>query len=390
MPARIADGQLQLICRQTSWVDFNRRVLEVARDASQPLLERLRFLAISGDNLDGFFMKRMGALHREAELGVPRAPEWPLSAGEELQQVAEQVRALQAEQAACWRDELRPALAEAGLRILDYQTLDPAHRAVVDDYFEDELFPILTPLAVDPGRPFPFMSNLSLSLAVVLQYEDSDLLFARVKVPANRPRWIPLPEPGWFVPTEQVITSHLDRLFRRLSIVSAHSFRITRSADVARDDAAADDLLDFAVDLVRERRFAPVVRLEVDSAMPTSPLDLLIAELSLPKSAVFRVDGLLGHADLLPLASLDLPDLHRPAWVPQPHPQFPPEPAPGATDDLFAAIRAHDLLVHHPYHGYEETVVRFVRAASAPPRRTIPLPRPRRRRAGSCCSTARP
>ncbi len=366
MSAHAAADPQHLISRQVSWVEFNRRVLEVARDTTQPLLERLRFLAISGENLDGFFMKRVGGLHREVELGVPRSPVWPLSATEELAAVAAQVRLLQAEQAACWRDELRPALAEAGVRLLDYDHLSPSQREHVDAYFEEQLFAILTPLAVDPGRPFPFISNLSLSLAVVLRYEDTDPLFARVKVPANRPRWIPLPEAGCYVPAEQVITNHLDRLFRRMTVVSAHPFRVTRSADVARDDAAADDLLDYAVDLVRERRFAPVVRLEVDSAMPAGPRELLTSELSLTDNDLFSVDGLLGHADLMPLAEAKLPGLRWPAWNPQPHPQFPADPN-SPPEDLFAAIRRQDILVHHPYHSYKDTVVRFVRAAAADP-----------------------
>ncbi|NUP98324.1 MAG: polyphosphate kinase 1 [Armatimonadetes bacterium] len=357
------DAARHFISRQVSWVEFNRRVLGLAADESRPLLDRLRFLAISGENLDGFFMKRIGSLEREIERGLPREGSQPLTAHEERAAVSEAVHDLVIEQHHCLTNQLFPALAEAGLHLLGYGQLDSAQRAHVDRYFEDELFPILTPLAVDPARPFPFISNLSLSLAVVLRFGDGAPLFARVKVPANRPRWIPLPDPHVYVPAEQVISAHLDRLFSRMSIVSAHPFRVTRSAEVPRDEAAADDLLDFAVDLVRERRFAPAVRLEIDAAMPLGPRELLMNELGVGEPMVYPCEGLLGYADLRTLSEVDLPGQRTPAWVPLPHPRL-PAASPAA---LFEAIRERDVVVHHPYHDYGRTVGSFLDAAARDP-----------------------
>ena len=363
----LADPQ-HFISRQLSWVAFNRRVLELAEEPGLPLMERLRFLAISGENLDGWFMKRYAGLQREIQLGLPRDWPTPMSAADELAAVTEAIDKLQADQVRCLRDGLLPQLAEAGLRLLDYAELSEAEQAGIDNYFEHHLFPILTPLAVDPGRPFPFISNLSLSLAAVLRLEGEEApLFARIKVPANRPRWIRVGEGHTFVPIEQVIAANLDRLFRRLVIVSAHAFRVTRSADVARDDAAADDLLDFAVDLVRERRFAPAVRIEVDSSMSSEACELLAKELHLERAQVFRVRGLLGYRDLLAFCDMDLPAPRRAGWEPQPHPRFAAIEPDDPPAKIFETIRERDVLVHHPYHDYDRTVVAFLQAAADDP-----------------------
>lgn len=366
-PHNLADPR-HFISRQMSWVDFNRRVLELAYEPSLPVMERLRFLAISGENLDSWFMKRYAGLQREIELGVPRDWPSPMTAAEELAAVTEAIDRLQADQVRCLREHLLPELAVHGVRLLDYGELTADDQAAADRYFVDELFPILTPLAVDPGRPFPFISNLSLSLAVVLRLAGEEApLFARVKVPANRDRWVRLGDSPTFVPLEQVIAANLERLFRRLTIVAAHPFRVTRSADVARDDASADDLLDFAVDLVRERRFAPAVRIEVDATMPADACDLLAKELNLERPQVFRVRGLLGYRDLQAFCSLELPAPRTVAWQPQPHPRFAalePDSPPAA---VFSVIRERDVLVHHPYHDYDQTVVTFLHAAAADP-----------------------
>jgi len=366
-PHNLADPQ-HFISRQMSWVDFNRRVLELAGETTLPVLERLRFLAISGENLDGWFMKRYAGLQREIELGVPRDWPTPMTAAEELAAVTAAIDRLQADQVRCLRDQLLPELAAAGVALLDYTALDRDSQAAADHYFDHELFPILTPLAVDPGRPFPFISNLSLSLAVVLRLEGEEApLFARVKVPANRDRWVRVGADRTYVPIEQVIAANLERLFRRLTIVAAHPFRVTRSADVARDDAAADDLLDFAVDLVRERRFAPAVRIEVDATMPAEACELLTKELHLQPTQVFRVQGLLGYRDLLSFCEREQPAPRRPAWEPQPHPRFAALDADSPPAALFDVIRERDVLVHHPYHDYEQTVVAFLQAAAADP-----------------------
>lgn len=348
------------ISRQTSWLAFNRRVLDLAADERLPVLDRVRFLAIAGENLDGFFMKRVGPLKREIAQGLPRSGPWP-SPAEELDAVREEARRLHIDLGQCLSEQLLPALADHGVRIVRYADLDDDHRAYLDRYFDEQLFPILTPLAVDPGRPFPFISNLSLSLAVVLRHENDPPLFARVKVPSNRPRFVPLPDAYDFVLLEEIIAAHLDELFRRMTILSAQPFRVTRSADVSRDDAAADDLMDFAAELVQERRFAPVVRLELAPGIDLEVRELLISELALEPQDVYEIAGLPAPADLMALANLDLPELKRPPWVPVPHPALPTDQG---SEAIFAAIRERDILVHRPFHDYESTIAAFIAAAA--------------------------
>lgn len=355
----------RLISRQPSWLAFNQRVFERARDRRLPLFERIEALGIAADNLDGFFMKRVGALRREVAVGLPRAEGWPQSAAEELATVREVVARQQAAMQRCWADELRPELAEHGVIVADLADLDRRGRRWLDDHFEQEVFPVLTPLAVDPGRPFPFVRNLSISLAVLLHHGDEAPVFARVKVPANRPRFVRVFTSLCFVPLEQLIAAHLERLFANMTIRGAHAFRTTRNADVPRDEAAADDLLDFAVDTLRERRFAPVVRLEIQPELPAEVRALLVDEFRLSDEDVYPVDGLLGLADLRALAGLDLPVPRRPAWRPAAHPSFGRPPVPPA--QLFERIRRGDILVHHPFHDYEQTVVRFAEAACDDP-----------------------
>lgn len=355
-----------LISRQVSWLAFNQRVLDRAFDERLSLAERLDALGIAGDNLDGFFMKRAGALRREVELGLPRSEPWPLNAADELAEVRRIVRTMRAEMQRCWAELLRPELARQGVFIVDLPAVRGKQRDWLDRYFEDELFPVLTPLAVDPGRPFPFVRNLSISLAVLVEHRDEAPVFARVKVPSNRPRFVPTGEPNRFVPLEQLIAAHLERLFGQMTIRSAHAFRTTRNADVPRDEAAADDLLDYAVDMVRERRFAPVVRLEIDPGLPDEALQLLIEEFRLPTEDVYPVDGLLGLSDLRTLAAMELSITRRPAWRPAAHPAFGRQRRPPA--ELFDRIRRGGLIVHHPFESYEATVLRFIEAAADDPR----------------------
>jgi polyphosphate kinase len=351
------------ISRQLSWLEFNRRVLELARDEHRPLIERLRFLAISAENLDGFFQKRVGALRQEVEFGVPDDGPWPHTPAQELAEVGIAAREMQDEQSVLWSRVFLPALAAEGLVVVTWSELQPPQRAWLEKYFIDNLYPILTPLAVDPGRPFPYISNLSLSLAVDI-HDEPDHLFARVKVPANHPRWIRLPD-GGVIAIEEVIGHQLHHLFRGLRIVGSYPFRVTRSADVAHNEADAEDLMDFAQEVLRVRRFAPVVRLEVDQRLPDSPRALLAEELRVVDDDIYDVAGLLALADVIHLPGLETIAARRAAWVPQPHPAF------GNGDDaehIFAAIRHRDVLVHHPYHDYEQTVAAFVRAAAADPK----------------------
>lgn len=352
------------ISRQLSWLEFNRRVLELAHDEDLPLADRLRFLVLSAENLDGFFRKRVEALRREVELGVPDEGPWPHTPAQELAEIGVAAREMQSDQRRLLRESLLPALAAKGVELAEWDALDAGQRAWLADYFERNLFPILTPLAVDPSRPFPFISNFSLSLAVCLRHGSDLELFARVKVPANHPRFIALPDSPRVVTVEQVIGAHLDRLFRGLAIVGWYPFRVTRSADVARNESDAEDLMDFATEVLRERRFARVVRLEVDARMPDGPRDLLAGELEVPPDEIYDVDGMLGLCDLarLPRSERLGPAGHRRPR--QAHPAFADAEMP---EELFARLRAHDVLVHHPYHDYDHTVVPFLQAAAADP-----------------------
>ena len=351
------------ISRQLSWLDFNRRVLELAGDEHRPLAERVRFLAISAENLDGFFMKRVDRLRHEIELGAADDGPWPHTPAQELAEIGLAARAMQAEQCRLWHDVFRPALAGQGLNVVHWRDLSENQRRWLRGYFDEQLHPVLTPLAVDPGRPFPFISNLSLSLAVVIR-DGGESLFARVKIPSNHPRWLSLPEDGGLIALEEVIGHHLEQLFRGLQIAGWYPFRITRSADVPRHEADAEDLMDFAEGVLRGRRFAPVVRLEVDSHLPDAARDLLADELSVRPDDIYDVDGLLALADLESLPGLEAIASRRAPHQPAPHPAFDEGDEPEA---VFAAIRRRDVLVHHPFHDYERTVVAFMRAAAADP-----------------------
>ncbi|MBI5831475.1 MAG: polyphosphate kinase 1 [Armatimonadetes bacterium] len=363
---RIDDTPSDLfISRQLSWLEFNRRVLELAQDEKRPVAERLRFLVLSAENLDGFFMKRVDALRREAELGIPDDGPWPHTPAEELVEVGVIVREMMATQAALWRDCLQPRLASEGLAVTSFADLDSTTKQWLSRHFLDQVFPVLTPLAVDPGRPFPYISNLSLSLAVVVDPKDDAPLFARVKVPANQPRWLQLPDGSGVVALEEVIGAHLKHLFRGMAISGCYPFRVTRSVDVPREEEDGEDLMDFAQEVLRDRRFAPVVRVEVDERMPVDTRTLLAEELKVEQDDFYDWAGPLALVDLGALPGLADLTSTRPPWVGQPHPDL---PVGGDPEALFGAIRERDVLVHHPYHDYDRTVVAFVQAAATDPK----------------------
>ena len=363
--------------RELSALDFYWRVLHQALDDRTPLLERVFFTAITADNLDEFFQKRVGGLKRQAAAGVTLPSPDGRTPEEQLGLLRRAVTPLYGRLTAFWRQTLVPNLREAGIQILDYEALPPTQQALADEYFQEHIFPVLTPLAVDPGHPFPFLSNLSLSLAVTLHNPKRDTeQFARVKVPSNRNRWVPLEQGHQYVPLEQVIAHNLDDLFRGMHVKSAHTFRVTRNADVRREEEEADDLLEMISDELRERRFAPVVRLEVDPDMPASIRSLLMNELSIAERDVYETNSILGHADCMSLVDIDRPEHHYSAWEPVVPPRLRHEGDPttlvrkGKTADypnIFAAIREADILVHHPYESFQESVQRFVEEAAADP-----------------------
>lgn len=359
--------------RELSWLEFNRRVLHEARDPRTPLLERLKFLAIFGSNLDEFFQIRVAGLKDQIAAGYVERTADGLTPEEQLRAIAATVREMVAEQARVLHEEVLPGLARRGLWLLDIADLAPEERRSLDRYFQQNVFPVLTPLAVDPAHPFPYISNLSLSLAVSLRGPDGEERFARVKVPKILPRWVPLEAPPGvhrFVPLEQLIAANIESLFPGVEILGVYPFRITRNTDFEVDHEEAEDLLSQVQEEVRNRRFGAVVRIEASPNLPPSVLELLLAEFNAAQAPeggilgaddVYRMAGLLDTADLLSLAQLELPELKDPPF----HPAIPPRLA--ASRNFFEVIREGDLLVHHPYESFAHTVERFIQAAADDP-----------------------
>ncbi|MBV6520590.1 MAG: Polyphosphate kinase [Gemmatimonadaceae bacterium] len=359
------------INRELSWLDFNARVLQEALDARTPLLERLKFLGIFSSNLDEFYMVRVAGLRRQVAAGVHATPPDGMSPQAQLDAVDSRIRGLLAVQRGCLHKDVLPALALHGIRIVGMDDVTADERRTLDAYFEQHVFPVLTPLAVDPGHPFPYISNLSLSLAVLLRDpEREDELFARVKVPRSLPRWVPLARHLHFVPLEDLIAAHVGSLFPGMSIQSANTFRITRYSDMdvpAPDEP--DDLLEMIEEQILQRRFGEIVRLEVDERMPPRLRDVLLAELRatadsgtlpLAERDVFEAGTLLDVADVLTLAALEIPELRDTPYAPV----TPPEVRdPERT--IFDAMRERDLLVHHPFESFAATVENFLETAAA-------------------------
>jgi len=358
----------QIYNRELSWLDFNWRVLAEALDERAPLLERLRFIAITASNLDEFFRKRVGGLKRQQAAGIANLTLQGWTPDLQLRYIAQAVRPMIETQTTCLYNMLLPALAEHGIRIRDYDELNVEQRAQLKDFYLREVYPILTPLAVDPGHPFPFISNLSLSLGVLLYDPSNDEThFARVKVPTNRPRWVPLDTPNQFVPLEQVILHNLDTLFEGMDIVAAHIFRVTRNADVERNEDEAEDLLDMINEELRERRFAPVVRLEVSESMPERMLAVLRNEMHLEQDDVYPIRGLLRLDDFFALADLSFPHLKYEPWVPHTPVRLAGLDNRSRPSEIFSVIRQDDLLMHHPYHSFAASTQQFIEAAARDP-----------------------
>ena len=356
--------------RELSWLDFNWRVLGLALDERTPLLERVRYVAITSSNLDEFFRKRVGGLKRQQAAGVQRLSPDGRTPAEQLALMRPAVLPLYNRLHELWGHELKPRLAkEAGVHILDYRDLTKPQKKQLHTYFQEQIFPILTPLAVDPGHPFPFISNLSLSLAVMLRHPARGTLhFARLKVPTSRGRWVALPDEAChFVPLEQVIQHNLPELFRGMEVVSAHAFQITRNADIRRDEEEADDLLELISEELRERRFAPVVRLEIDAAMPVQVRQLLMRELLLEPDDVYETDGFIDHSDCMTLANLPVASHRYEPWEPVVPAQLLHEGEAKDRPDIFTVIRNGDLLVHHPYESFRASTQRFIEEAASDP-----------------------
>ncbi|MGH8905219.1 MAG: RNA degradosome polyphosphate kinase [Egibacteraceae bacterium] len=357
--------------RELSWLEFNRRVLAQAIDAGTPLLERLRFVGIFASNLDEFFMVRVAGLKSLVAAGVKdRSPDGR-TPGEQLEAIADRLRPMVDAAAACLHGQLIPLLARNGVSIMSIQDLGQPQRAELDHYFEEAVFPVLTPLAVDPGHPFPYISNLSLSLAVTVSHPKTGKThFARVKVPEVLPRFVTVGGVRAYVPLEELIAANLDRLFLGMDVVESHAFRITRNADLELEEDEAEDLLMAVEQELRRRRFGALVRLEVAEDTSEHVVGLLQDELDVDQTHTYRVPGMLGLRDLAQLADLDMPRLRWRPWTPRVHPRFAPRGSttvPLPASEVFATIRRGDVLVRHPYDSFHHTVERFVTAASEDP-----------------------
>ena len=354
--------------RELNWLDFNWRVLSEALDARNPLLERLRFLAITAANLDEFFRKRVGGLKRQQAAGMANLTLSGWAPDVQLQLISKAVRPMMTEQSRCLLDDLLPALAEEGVRIVHYEELSDSEQRDLRAYFLREVYPILTPLAVDSGHPFPFISNLSLSLGVLLRDPVSDEVeFARVKVPQNRPRWVPLENPYHFIPMEEIMLHNLDALFSGMDVLAASPFRVTRNADMARKEEEAEDLLEMIGEELREQRFARVVRLETAADVSPQIVAILQNELNLEQIDTYAVEGPLRLADLFPLADIALPHLKYEPWTPQTPPRLAGLGRQFRSGEMFSLIRQGDILVHHPYHSFTSSTQQFIEAAARDP-----------------------
>ena len=359
--------------RELSWLEFNSRVLHEAEDERTPLLERLKFLSIFSTNLDEFYMVRVAALRRQMAAGVQQLTPDGMSPQAQLDAIDERIRELLERRRHCLHDVLIPKLDQAGVRLVAVDDATPDERAALDAYFESEVFPVLTPLAVDPGHPFPYISNLSLSLAVRVRDEGKGgEHFARVKVPRSLPRWVALKRPHHFVALEDLIGSHLPKLFPGMRVLGWYMFRITRHSDL--DVPAADeseDLLAAIEEQIFQRRFGEVVRLEVETGMPEEIQALLLDELRDPSDPavlplttrdVCDADPWLELGDLLPLATLEIPELRDP-----PFGSVSPPEVRSPDRSIFDIIRERDLLIHHPFESFGTTIENFFDTAAEDP-----------------------
>ncbi|MFP5317421.1 MAG: RNA degradosome polyphosphate kinase [Acidimicrobiia bacterium] len=356
----------RFINRELSFLDYGSRVLAVAEDGKQPVLERAKFLAIFSEHLDEFFQVRVAALKDQMDAGLSAQSPEGLTAPDQLREIRSRVEELVKRLSKTFLDDVVPEMASVGIVLSDWTTLDDDDREYLVQVFEERIYPVLTPLAVDPGHPFPYISNLSLNLAVsVLDPETGERRFARLKVPPLLPRFVVMPDGERFVALEQVIAAHLDALFPGMEIESHFPFRVTRKADLTVDEEEADDLL-AAIELeLRRRRFGQAVRLEVDSRMTAQVRELLMRELDLGADDVYVVDGPLELSGLWAVYDLDRPELKDDLWVGVTQPRLvDPE---GGPVDMFGVLRDQEILVQHPYDSFATSVEAFIEQAAADP-----------------------
>ncbi len=352
--------------RELSWLRFNQRVLELAEDESVPLLERVRFAAIFASNLDEFFMVRVAGLKRRIAAGVAVPSASGLQPREVLDSIWQATTELMQRHASCFRDKIIPALAEQQIELLRWNDLGRDEQRRLKKLFKDRIFPVLTPLAVDPAHPFPYISGLSLNLAVLVRNpKNGKEHFARVKVPPKFDRFIAVDEQH-FVPVEDVIAEHLKPLFPGMQVLTVHTFRVTRNEDLEVEEDDAENLLHALEKGLQRRRFGPPVRLEVEESIDGHVLDLLVSELGMSPSEVVSVPGPLDLTGLHDIADLDRAELKCPAFLPSTHALL-AEVESASPVDIFSTVRERDVLLHHPYDSFSTSVQRFIEQAAADP-----------------------
>ncbi|MBT5874104.1 MAG: polyphosphate kinase 1 [Candidatus Latescibacteria bacterium] len=357
------------INRELSLLEFQRRVLEEAQDPGNPLLERVKFLSIVGSNLDEFYMVRVAGLRQQMDAGVVDIPADGLTPSEQVHAIRELASEIMHDMRSCWHQDLLPQLRSSGIHVVEYGDLTKRQADGLHKYFQEFVFPVLTPIAFDPGRPFPHISNLSLNLAVLIRDSAGKERFARIKVPGTLPRLVPVKTSGGnrrqhhFVWLGQLIIAHLEMLFPGMEIVEAHPFRVTRNADMVIQELEADDLLATMEEGVRQRRFGTVVRMAVNRDMSQRVREILTTNLRLNSEDIYTLEDPLGFSDLSALYRIDRYELKFPAFLPATHKANNNQ---AGEVDLFAAIRQQDILLHHPYDSFSP-VVEFLNAAARDP-----------------------
>ncbi|MDN3442960.1 RNA degradosome polyphosphate kinase [Microbacterium sp. APC 3901] len=356
--------------RELSWLAFNQRVLELAEDPSLPELERANFLAIFASNLDEFFMVRVAGLKRRIVTGLAVPTNIGRSPADALADIAREAHALQLRHADAWKSLVRPALAESGIEITEWSELTDEERSKLSDYFGAQVFPVLMPLAVDPAHPFPYISGLSLNLAIRIRNARTGRQeFARLKVPPMLPRFVEVPGSGEikrFLTLEELIANHLGDLFPGMEVLDHHAFRLTRNEDVEIEEDESENLIQALEAELLRRRFGPPIRLEITDDMDEVTMDLLVRELEITDQEIYRLPGPLDLRGLFDLSRIDRPDLRYPPHLPTTAVAFQPTGS-NTRADIFKAIRKSDVLVHHPYESFTTSVVSFLEQAARDP-----------------------
>jgi len=363
------DPRGRLIDRELTWLAFNQRVLELAEDPATPLLERCRFLAIFSSNLDDYYMIRVATLKRKLESGVTKPNTAGYTPSQLMSEISQKTQELLQRQSKAFHEDILPQLAKYSIEIATWASLDDAEREAVNKVFQSKIFPVLTPLAVDPSHPFPYISGLSLNLAVVVTNpETQEDLFARVKVPSNLPRFVETGKAGTrrFVPMEEVIIANLAELFQGMTVKDHYTFRLTRNADLELEEEESEDLLASMEQELLRRKFGPPVRLEVDRDIAPELLRTLMDELNVKEEDISRYKEPLDLTGLNQIADIDLPELRFPPFRNQVPPDL-RDIASDSSEEFFDAIRRREVILHHPYESFTASVVRFLESAATDP-----------------------